>query len=79
MRMCVFDRVAWTTGLTLELKLARFLRQAWADLGWTKKIFGRIANQDLHKTASAMNKNQMQTCHASIQKQIEETTWHTLW
>ena len=30
--------------------------------------------QDLHKTASAMKKNQMQTCHASIQKQIEETT-----
>ena len=35
MRMCVFDRVAWTTGLTLELKLAAFLAPSlggfWAE------------------------------------------------
>ena len=35
--VCVFDRAAWTTGSTLDLKLARFLREAcpfvriWAD------------------------------------------------
>ena len=27
-RVCVFDRAAWTTGSTLDLKLARFLREA---------------------------------------------------
>ena len=92
LHVCVFDRMAWTTrqlwtwslhvswaklaqiwaeklslaGLLLIVNLYTFLftcRGAWA--------------QDLHETASAINKNQMQNCHASLQKHIEEATWHT--
>ena len=34
--------------------------------------------QDLHETASATNKNQMQNCHASIQEHVEETLHTTV-
>ena len=38
MHACVFDRAAWTTGSTLDLKLGGFLR----GFGLNKSLFGRI-------------------------------------
>ena len=64
MHACVFDRAAWTTGSTLDLKLARFLF-AWGDVSTAPAWDCQCGKQ-----------KQMQNCHTSIQKHVEETTWH---
>ena len=47
------------------LSLIVNLRSCWpAGVTWAK---------DLHESVSAINNNQMQNCHASIQEHAEET------